>query len=340
MPVLWATQQPCNFQVSKSTNNSKVSTLEDNVKPQLARRRRTNSQVYMSAIFPEKTSLISISSNWFQVKDSDLRALKLLSIEEQANHLVMDTSNSTQKKKQRDASRPWTTLFSMDKLLESSPLFPSSITIQRPTSLSRISIRMWPNRNYMMPLSNTEKFNHASLRLIPIFPAKGMHTFNIKAKKKLIRQLKVWMARTSRARRLKLTSTRRSNKEITKHKLSSTTCLLRTYLRAPTIANLRNFSLSTVRLNPHKYNATSKTTLRTTVMSALRIQRMLRLPCLKWTRSKSLKINSWLLTSTSARRITSPLKDLVWTPSPRTCPRHSTLTSMLSSSPMMSLRSN
>lgn len=205
----------------------------------------------------------------------------------------MDISNSTQRKKQRDVSRPWTTLFSKDKLLESSPQFPSLITILRPTSSSRISIRKWPNRNYMMPLGNMEIFNLVSLKLMPMVQAKDMHTFNIRAKKKLIRQLKVWTLRTSRAKSLKLTSTRRSNKEITKHKLSSTTCLSRTYQKAPTIINLRNFSLSTVRLNPLKYNAMSKTTLRTTVMSALRIQRMLKLPCLRWTRNKSLKINSW-----------------------------------------------
>lgn len=191
-----------------------------------------------------------------------------------------------------------------------------------------------------MPLGNMEIFNLVSLKLMPMVQAKDMHTFNIRAKKKLIRQLKVWTLRTSKAKSLKLTSTRRSNKEITKHKLSSTTCLSRTYQKAPTIINLRNFSLSTVRLNPLKYNAMSKTTLRTTVMSALRIQRMLKLPCLRWTRNKSLKINSWSLTSTSARRITSQSKDLVWTLLLRTYLRHLTLTFMLSSSLMKFLRSN
>ena len=43
----------------------------------------------------------------------------------------------------------------------------------------------------MMPLGNMEIFNHASLKLMPMAQAKGMHTFNIRAKKKLIRQLKV-----------------------------------------------------------------------------------------------------------------------------------------------------
>lgn len=43
----------------------------------------------------------------------------------------------------------------------------------------------------MMPLGNMEIFNLVSLKLMPMVQAKDMHTFNIRAKKKLIRQLKV-----------------------------------------------------------------------------------------------------------------------------------------------------
>lgn len=198
----------------------------------------------------------------------------------------MDTSNSTQKRKLTDASMPWTTMFSMDKLLESSTQCPSSTITPRLISSSRILIRKYPNKNYSMPSSSTEIFSPLNWKHILMVLAEVMHTSNIRARKMQIRQWRLWTAKKSRARSSRLTSMRRRPQETIKPKPNSTTCLLRICQREPMITNLSHYSLSSETSSPPLFNAMSKAVLRTTATSALKIQTMLRLLWSRWIRNR------------------------------------------------------
>lgn len=126
-----------NYQVNRySTNKFKTSPVQEDLV--LVKKRRISSPVCTSAICQRKTSLILISTNSSQVEDTSSRALKWLSTKEQANLLVTDTSNSIPRRKLTELSKQWTTLYLMDKLLESSIQFLSLTTMPRLISLLKI----------------------------------------------------------------------------------------------------------------------------------------------------------------------------------------------------------
>jgi len=228
----------------------------------------------------------------------------------------------------------------MDMLLESYSQCQSLNTTKKLIFLWKILIRMWTNKNYLIISSHLERSYPANSRPIKMVKVKVMPSSSTKMRKMQRKLYKRWMIRRSTVKRLKSIFTRRRIQEKLRTPQNSIIFSSRICLRELITSNSRISLANSVRSIPLQFNSMMLKTWRITVMFALRIQSTLRKLCKLWTRNRSQMDTSWLLTSTLARRTTSPNMDQRSIQSPRTWQRPSTLTSTLSSSLMISLRNN
>lgn len=84
----------------------------------------------------------------------------------------------------------------------------------------------------MMNSKNTETSSHANLRLTKTVKVEGMLISSSQVWRMLIKQLRLCKIKSSKERRLRLTSTRRRRTETLKQVLSLTIYSLRTYQKA------------------------------------------------------------------------------------------------------------